>query len=451
MLKKLEMPKPVCLIESMQKNDFQVNQEALDILSSIKQPVVVVAIVGKYRTGKSYLMNRLAGKHTGFSLGSTIQSETKGIWMWCVTHPCRENHTLVLLDTEGLGDVEKGDQRNDTWIFALAVLLSSTLIYNSIGTIDDEAVMTLHYVTELSKHIKISSGKSEKEASVEFAHVFPHFVWAVRDFMLELELNGKIITADEYLENSLKIKVEASNRKDPRNYIQKYFPSRKCFVFDQPASKAKLKKIEQLSDNDLDPAFVEQTSHFCNYIFTHSCEKIIQGETTVTGSMLGGLAKIYVDTIRSGEVPCLENAVEALAEIENSTACEQSFTLYRQLLGERVKLHTETQEELSTVHEVCLEKALQFFLAHSFKDEDLVYQKKLKVCIIEEYERICKENEKLSRDHCIALLQQLWKHLNPESFMRPKGYADYQLKLDEIIKEYRAAPGKGITVLILTV
>ncbi|CAI9533681.1 unnamed protein product, partial [Staurois parvus] len=60
-----------------------------------------------YRTGKSYLMNKLAKAHRGFALGATVQSKTKGIWMWCVPHPTKENHTLVLLDTEGLGDVEK--------------------------------------------------------------------------------------------------------------------------------------------------------------------------------------------------------------------------------------------------------------------------------------------------------------------------------------------------------
>ena len=43
----------------------------------------------------------------GFRLGSTVRSETKGIWMWCVPHPSKPDHILVLLDTEGLGDVEK--------------------------------------------------------------------------------------------------------------------------------------------------------------------------------------------------------------------------------------------------------------------------------------------------------------------------------------------------------
>lgn len=49
----------------------------------------------------------LSSPPAGFSVGSTVQSHTKGIWMWCVPHPRKPDHTLVLLDTEGLGDVEK--------------------------------------------------------------------------------------------------------------------------------------------------------------------------------------------------------------------------------------------------------------------------------------------------------------------------------------------------------
>lgn len=59
-----QMPGPVCLIENT-KNQLAVNPEALKILSATTQPLVVVAIVGLYRTGKSYLMNKLAGKKTG--------------------------------------------------------------------------------------------------------------------------------------------------------------------------------------------------------------------------------------------------------------------------------------------------------------------------------------------------------------------------------------------------
>ncbi|XP_032752441.1 guanylate-binding protein 6-like [Rattus rattus] len=142
------MKSPMCLVENKNKQ-LMVNPEAICILNNISQPVVVVAIVGMYRTGKSYLMNCLAGQNKGFPLGCTVQSETKGIWMWCMPHPTKSSHTLILLDTEGLGDVEKGDPRNDDWIFALAVLLSSTLVYNSMSTINNDALEKLQYPSKI--------------------------------------------------------------------------------------------------------------------------------------------------------------------------------------------------------------------------------------------------------------------------------------------------------------
>jgi hypothetical protein len=64
MASEIHMSEPMCLIENTEAQ-LVINQEALRILSAITQPVVVVAIVGLYRTGKSYLMNKLAGKRTG--------------------------------------------------------------------------------------------------------------------------------------------------------------------------------------------------------------------------------------------------------------------------------------------------------------------------------------------------------------------------------------------------
>ena len=105
----------------------------------------------------------------GFPLGPTVYAETKGIWMWCLPHPRQPRVTLVLLDTEGLGDPRKvsarvggprqpieaelpvtqicvqDDDHSDAWIFTLALLLSSTLVYNSVGTIDQRALEQLRY------------------------------------------------------------------------------------------------------------------------------------------------------------------------------------------------------------------------------------------------------------------------------------------------------------------
>ena len=63
------------------------------------------------------------------------------------------------------------------------------------------------YVTELTDRIRTrsSSDQDELEDSDEFVSFFPDFVWTLRDFSLELKVNGKPISADEYLENSLRL------------------------------------------------------------------------------------------------------------------------------------------------------------------------------------------------------------------------------------------------------
>ncbi|KAM9687408.1 guanylate-binding protein 7-like [Trichechus inunguis] len=282
------MPGPACLLENTERK-LMVTQEALKILSAITQPVVVVAIVGLYHTGKSYLMNKLAGKKKGFSLGSTVQSHSKGIWMWCIPHPKKPNHTLVLLDTEDLGDVAKGDNQNDSWIFALAILLSNTFIYNSMGAINQQAMDQLHYVTELTELIraKSSSRSAEVEDSTEFVSFFPDFVWTVQDFTLELEIEGSPVTEDEYLEDALKLipggtpKIQNSNLS--RECIRHFFPKRKCFVFDQPANDNNLlHQIEGVPGEKLRCNFQVKLEKFCSYLFNHAKTKTLREEIVIT-------------------------------------------------------------------------------------------------------------------------------------------------------------------------
>ncbi|XP_072325161.1 guanylate-binding protein 1-like isoform X2 [Scyliorhinus torazame] len=446
-----DMQEPMCLIENSASGELRVNQEAVNILSEISQPVVVVAVVGLYRTGKSYLMNKLAGKLRGFSLGSTIQSETKGIWMMCVPHPLNRNHCLILLDTEGLGDVEKGDEKNDSWIFALAVLLSSMLVYNSMGTIDQYAVAKLHYITELTELIKVKSDGGEDE-SMQFARFFPAFVWSVRDFTLDLKLDNRNVTADEYLDNALKLKNGTSKRIQdynlPRECIRNYFPALKCFVFDRPADKEVMKNMDQIPDSGLDPAFVKQAQSFLNYVYSTAQIKRLKGGHTVTGRLLGSLALTYVDSIRSGKIPCLESTVHTLSEIENTAAVTMASKAYSEWMEEQVFLPTETVEELSAIHNQCQSQALQLFMKQCFKDEGLRYQLEFMNSVAKIYADMCEENMKKSLDISTAIMMDLGAAMKEKekngSYAKPGGYAVYVKDMDELVEGYRAEPGKGV-------
>uniref|UniRef100_A0A673INK8 Guanylate binding protein 1 n=1 Tax=Sinocyclocheilus rhinocerous TaxID=307959 RepID=A0A673INK8_9TELE len=392
--------------EPMCRGRLRVRKEAKDILDGINEPVVVVSVVGLYRTGKSYLMNRLAGQQSGFALGSTIESKTKGIWMWCVPHPNKEGHTLVLLDTEGLGDVAKGDSKNDGWIFCLAVLLSSTLVYNSRGTIDNTAVEKLHYVVELAEQIKIRSTEAaddeEEGEDSEFVRFFPSFIWVVRDFTLELEIDGKKKIRDYNL---------------PRECIKRYFPSRKCFVFPFPAtSHQDTTRLEILQDQDLAQQFQEFTGHFCDYMFVNSDVKRLKGGHIVTGRLLGHLVEIYVDTISSGEVPCLDNAVVVLANLENQTAVQEALKVY--------------QGGMEEARHILIE--FSCFLCD----------------IISAFMYLLEENEMASERKCRDLLKNLSSDMNKRlqdgEYSQSGGYELYCRDRDAIVEQYRREPNKGI-------
>ncbi|XP_067318170.1 guanylate-binding protein 1-like [Anolis sagrei] len=449
------MARPLCLIENCPDGRLVLREEALAVLQRIRQPVVVVAIVGPYRTGKSYLMNRLAGQRKGFSLGSTVQDITKGIWMWCRPHPYWSDRTLVLLDTEGLGDVEKGNTQNDAWIFALAILLSSTLVYNSMSTIDQDALEKLHYVSELTQKIRITSSRDpsqEDEDSSQFIRYFPAFIWAVRDFTLDLQINGRPVSEDSYLENALKLQkgdTEQIRRCNlPRLCIRRFFPSRKCFTFDRPASRKNLRRLEELEEEDLEEEFLESVARFCDHVWETSKHKTVPGGQAVTGAMLAKLAETYVETICSGKVPCLESAVLALAEMENTAAVEEAVAHYGRLMGERLNLPTESVPDLLRVHAECEKEALQVFMAHSFKNDESHFQAKLMETLDDRKEEYCRRNEQESIKRCQALLATLCVELEEKVrrgvYSRPSGHWQFVADLKDVEGRYRQKPKKGV-------
>nr|XP_012998159.1 guanylate-binding protein 6-like [Cavia porcellus] len=437
-----KMSAPQCLIENVNQH-LSVNQEAIQILGRISNPVVVVAIVGLYRTGKSYLMNRLAGRNSGFPLGSTVQSETKGIWMWCVPHPTKPNHTLVLLDTEGLGDVEKGDSVNDSWIFALAVLLSSTFVYNSMGTINHQALEQLYYVTELTKLIraKSSSNSDGVKDSTEFVSFFPSFIWTVRDFMLELKLEGQPITEDQYLQNALKL-IKGNNPKAQksnlaRECIRNFFPERKCFVFDRPTNnRDDLLKLENLSEDQLDPQFQKQTHDFCSYVFTNAKVKTLKEGIVVTGNR-----ESYLHIFGCTNICCIDYKMSI------NYFYLIIITMVYIYMAQRLQLPTDSLQELLEEHAACEKEAIEVFMECSFKDEGK-FQEELVKIIEKKKDDFLLKNEKESDQYCqdkLNLLSKaLMENISTGTFFVPGGYQLYMEARKKVEEDYRQVPRKGV-------
>lgn len=126
---------------------FYVSDEAIAMLRNVKEKIGVIAVAGKYRTGKSFLLNRIILNKTdesGFGVGPTINPCTKGLWIWSKPIEVEKQSgeppfKVFIIDSEGMGACNE-DQNHDTRIFLLALLLSSYFIYNSMGTIDENAL-----------------------------------------------------------------------------------------------------------------------------------------------------------------------------------------------------------------------------------------------------------------------------------------------------------------------
>lgn len=85
---------------------LELGKEAVSLLRSLKKPLAVIAMCGRARTGKSYILNQLLGQSGGFPVDSSHRPCTKGIWIWSAPLSRRaldgSEYHLLLLDTEGI-------------------------------------------------------------------------------------------------------------------------------------------------------------------------------------------------------------------------------------------------------------------------------------------------------------------------------------------------------------
>ena len=443
---------------------FQINEEALDFLRSIKEEIIIVSVIGKARTGKSYLMNLLLdliGKGKGFQVASTLQSCTKGIWLWGTPkNSLNGNAKIIFLDSEGTSSIDKSTKTYDSRIFALVVLISSLFLYNTYSNIDEHGINELSLAAHLSNAITTNSNIDKDDLLTELS---PKFIWIIRDFTLEKihPETGEEISSKEYLELCLKNKRCGKGANDNnviRQNIIKFFPERDCVTLIRPVdSEDDLKKLNTIPYNHLKPEFKMEFKILKDKIFKEALPKKLNGKK-LTGPALATLIEEFVKVINSGKIPNINNTWDSIIEKDVSDAYNKSYELFKNNINS-IKLgknnvydNADLMKKLYEFKYISInnfDNLLQSngdtFKQDNYKKMYLDMKNNLNTKIDSSIKKIISHNESLSSNYCSGIIIEYYKPLESRlssNAFNSKNYNDINFEFNDFMKKYDSN-GKG--------
>ena len=395
---------------------FVISEAAKKLLSQkCNNNMGIISLVGKYRTGKSFLLNRVIlnrKENLGFGVAPTIRPCTKGIWIWSDPLTISNVHnpspfTAYLIDTEGLGAYDE-EINHDSKIFLIAVLISSLFIYNSVGTLDENEISNLSFVLNLSKTIKIKSVAIE-DKDEELAKYFPTLLWLLRDFSLKLEdKNGNVITEKQYLESALRElsgmtnSIEEKNR--IRNLIKTYFPERDCFCMVRPTeNEDDLQNLQNLPDSKFRHEFLEQSKIFRNKVMKKTKPKRLNGKV-LTGAMLVEFVQSVLDSINAGAIPVIEDSWRYIMKnecIKNTKELLNKFILEINQYKDENKNKKDFLKNVKKYNKNLADKYIKDFISNNLIDDEdskKEFSEKLNKKLNEELIKFNKDIDKITEE-----------------------------------------------------
>ncbi|CAN6272465.1 unnamed protein product [Urochloa humidicola] len=356
--------RPLRLVYCDERGRFRMDPEAVAALQLVKGPVGVVSVCGRARQGKSFILNQLLGRSSGFQVASTHRPCTKGLWMWSApikrTALDGTEYSLLLLDSEGI-DAYDQTGTYSIQIFSLAVLLSSMFIYNQMGGIDEAALDRLSLVTEMTKHIRVRANGGRSTAA-ELGQFSPIFTWLLRDFYLDLVENERKITPRDYLEIALRPLEgrgkDISSKNEIRESIRSLFPDRECFTLVRPLNNEnELQRLDQIPLEKLRPEFQAGLDELTKFIFERTRPKQVAG-TIMTGPVLAGVTQSFLDALNNGAVPTISSSWQSVEEAECRRAYDSAAEIYMSSFGNS---RLAEEDALRDAHEAALRKALDAY------------------------------------------------------------------------------------------
>ncbi|XP_037079991.1 atlastin-like [Pollicipes pollicipes] len=337
-------------------------------------PVVVVAIAGAFRRGKSFLLSLLlrfleAGGApgwlgaddrplSGFAWRGGHQRHTVGIHMWsrptCVSLPSGERVAVVLMDTQGAFD-DRTEVSENAAVFALSALTSSLHIYNVSKTVGADDLQHLQLFAEYGR-VACEAGGGPP---------FQRLLLLVRDWQAPSEAaygqaGGQLVLCEAL--------GEAPGAPDElrkmRCHVRRSFSDVDCFLMPYPGKLVATSPSFKGCPRDIDREFLSSVDELAGLIL--SPEKLVKkqsGGQVLTAADLVTHFQVLHEVFKSGRLPQPRSLIETMSEANHLAGVSRGTTLYaeemRQLCPENSP--PVEQADLDQYHRRTVEKVLACF------------------------------------------------------------------------------------------
>jgi len=426
-----------------------IQEEAAAYLGQIEGKLSVIGIAGLYRTGKSYLLNRLLGSQSGFAVGSSVNPCTKGLWIWGEAVQLAPDHHCILIDTEGLGSTQR-TASCDMQVFSLCILLSSYFIYNNMGTIDEQAIDELHLVLKLAEHVHARSEAScFTGEGPKLASNFPSLLWVLRDFHLQLrDQRGKAMTGKEYLEETLVPQPGQTERNAVRATIKDLFVERDCATLVRPmAHETDLRRLDCHPYTSLRPEFRSQVDSLVTKVYAEVKPKQL-GSMAVTGPAFVGMLTEYCKAINSSSRPAIHSAWTSAVQRQSRLCVQHAQRAHVEHVAHQVSAHLpmdrlQLQEKLDAAEREAVRILSNFEIETACKRQ---CRAELDSSMTHLRAKVEADNDEASRRCCLEVAEELYEELISGGL---KSYSSLEQlmrdwdRLRELYMERTAGPAQG--------
>ena len=262
---------------SVEGGRLVVHEHAAAVLSSaaFRAPLAVLAVTGSARCGKSFLLNQLLGRADGFPTSAGVRTCTRGLWVWLAPLPLAGGGSVLLVDCEALHG--GGEAVEEGCLFSIVAALSSMVLFNSSGAIDEGALRLLSALFAQDEHSPLAADDGAAA---------PFLFWVLRDFSLALrDAHGRPLSAREYLEAALGAAAPRGGARPPvaladerrgasvlrlGALVGALLPRRDCAVLSHPLKGGG-------ASEQLRPRFVQQLVALRERIFSQLAPKRLGG------------------------------------------------------------------------------------------------------------------------------------------------------------------------------